>query len=66
MPVERLSAIRCERCREAFKMVVLLPLVPLRIMLILVSLTCLATCSYLAALGWCVPPAPDRSPCDRM
>lgn len=42
-------------------MVVLLPLVPLRMMLILVSLICLATCSYIAALGWCVPPAPDRS-----
>lgn len=39
--------------REAFKMAVLLPWVPFRIALIIASLTCLAVCSYLAALGWC-------------
>ena len=36
-------------------MAVLLPWVPFRLALVIASLTCLAVCSYLAALGWCAP-----------
>jgi len=42
-------------CREAVKMALLLPLLLPRMLLVLLAVVCLATCSYIAVLGWCEP-----------
>lgn len=41
--------------REAVKMVILLPLLPVRIILGVVAMLVLACMSFFAALGWCAP-----------
>jgi hypothetical protein len=42
----------CLYCREAFKMVLLLPTVPVRLVIIIASIIAVAVVNTLAILGW--------------
>jgi hypothetical protein len=46
------SVTGCSNCREAVKMVLLLPLLIPRMLVIVAALLFMATCSYLGGLGW--------------
>jgi hypothetical protein len=50
----RQSETGCSNCREAVKMVLLLPLLIPRMLVIVAALLFMATCSYIGGLGWCV------------